>query len=100
VTSFFASFDRAAASNRKTDLDALAVAGEVSKFVSGISGQTVEWKTNVLHVDPIDANNIWVEAALAVRLLNRDPEKGTAVYRLTRAGSGWKLAGVDIFEVR
>jgi tetratricopeptide (TPR) repeat protein len=100
VKSFFASFDKAATSNRKTDLDALSVAGEVSKFVGGISGQTVEWKTNVLHVDPIDANNVWVEASLTVRLLNRDPENGTAVYRLTRAGGGWKLAGVDIFEVR
>ena len=100
VKTFFASFDKAAVSNRKTDLDALAVAGEVSKFVSGISGQTVEWKTNVLQVDPIDANNVWVEASLAIRLLNRDPENGTAVYRLTRVGSGWKLAGVDIFEVR
>jgi hypothetical protein len=100
VKSFFASFDKAAASNRKTDLDALSIPSEVSKFVGGISGQTVEWKTNVLHVDPIDANNVWVEASLAVRLLNRDPEKGTAVYRLTRVGGGWKLAGVDIFEVR
>ena len=100
VTSFFAFFDKAAASNRKADLEALSLAGEVSKFVSGISGQTVEWKTTVLHVDPIDANNVWVEASLAIRLLNREPEKGTAVYRLSRVGSGWKLAGVDIFEVR
>ena len=100
VTSFFASFDKAASSNRKADFDTLAVAGEVSKFVSGISGQTVDWKTNVLHVDTIDANNIWVEASLAIRLLNREPENGTAVYRLTRAGGGWKLAGVEIFEVR
>ncbi|MEP6704834.1 MAG: hypothetical protein ABJB34_08520, partial [Acidobacteriota bacterium] len=100
VKAFFNAFDKAAISNRKADLDSMAVAGEVSKFVSGISGQTVEWKTNVLQVDPIDANNVWVEASLAVRLLNRDVETGTAVYRLTRSGSGWKLSSVDIFEVR
>ncbi|HUR99253.1 MAG TPA: tetratricopeptide repeat protein [Pyrinomonadaceae bacterium] len=100
VKAFFNSFDKAAVSNRKADLDAMAVPGEVSKFVSGISGQTVEWKTNVLHVDAIDANNVWVEASLSIRLLNRDVETGTAVYRLTRTGPGWKLNSVDIFEVR
>lgn len=100
IKTFFAAFDRAAVSNRKADLDAMAVPGEVSKFVNGISGQTVEWKTSVLHVDQIDANNAWVEASLAVRLLNRDAENGTAVYRLTRIGGGWKLSSVDIFEVR
>jgi hypothetical protein len=100
VKAFFASFDKAAVSNRKADLDAMAVPGEVSKFVSGISGQTVEWKTTIVRVDQIDANNVWVETSLAVRLLNREPETGTAVYRLTRIGSGWKLSSVDIFEVR
>jgi tetratricopeptide (TPR) repeat protein len=100
VKAFFTSFDRAAVSNRKAELDAMAIAGEVSKFVSGISGQTVEWKTNLLHVDPIDANNVWAEASLSIKLLNRDVETGTAVYRLTRSGGGWKLNSVDIFEVR
>ena len=100
VKAFFNAFDRAAVSNRKADLDAMAVPGEVSKFVSGISGQTVEWKTNLLHVDPIDSNNVWAEASLSIRLLNREVETGTAVYRLTRSGGGWKLNSVDIFEVR
>lgn len=100
IKSFFVAFDRAAVSNRKAELDAMAIPGEVAKFVSGISGQTVEWKTSVVHVDQIDANNVWVEASLAVRLLNRDTETGTAVYRLTRIGGVWKLSSVDIFEVR
>ena len=100
IKTFFAAFDKAAVSNRKAELDAMAVPGEVSKFVSGLSGQTVEWKTSVVHIDQIDANNAWVEASLAVRLLNRDAENGTAVYRLTRIGGGWKLSSVDIFEVR
>lgn len=100
VKAFFAQFDKAATSNRKAELDAMAVPGDVTRFVSGISGQAVEWKTNVLHVDKMDANNVWVETALAIKLLNKDPESGTAVYRLTKLGAGWKLSGVDIFEVR
>lgn len=100
VKAYFAQFDKAAISNRKTELEALAAAGDVSRFTSGISGQAVEWKTDVLYVDRMDANNIWVETNLAIKLLNKEPETGMAVYRLTRSGSGWKLAGVDIFEVR
>jgi hypothetical protein len=100
VKSFFASFDKAAAGNRKAELEAMAVPGEVGRFVSGLSGQVVEWKTQVLHVDRIDANNIWAEGALTIRLLNREVETGMAVYRLSRAGGAWKLSSVDIFEVR
>ncbi|MEP7148400.1 MAG: hypothetical protein ABI857_05900 [Acidobacteriota bacterium] len=100
IKAFFAAFDKAAVSNRKPDLEAMTVAGEVSKFISGISGQTVEWKTSIVHIDQIDANNVWVEASLTVRLLNREAETGTAVYRLTRVVGGWKLNSVDIFEVR
>ncbi len=78
----------------------MAVSGETSKFVSGISGQTVEWKTNVLHVDKIDATTVLVETALSIKLLNREPETGTAVFRLSKVGNAWKLSAVDIFEVR
>lgn len=100
VTAFFAAFDKAAAANRKAELEAMAVPGEVGRFVSGMSGQVVEWKTQVLHTDRIDANNIWAEANLSIRVLNREVETGMAVFRLTRVGSGWKLSSVDIFEVR
>lgn len=100
VKAFFAQFDKAAISNRKAELDAMAVAGDAGKFTSGISGQAVEWRTSVLHIDKMDANNVWVETNLAIKLLNKEPETGTAVFRLSKVGSGWKLSGVDIFEVR
>ena len=100
VKAFFAQFDKAATSNRKAELDAMAVPGDVTRFVSGISGQAVEWKTQVLHIDKIDANTVLVETTLAIKLLNKDPETGPAVFRLARVGSGWKLSAVDIFEVR
>ena len=100
VRGFFTSFDKAAVSNRKADLEALAISGEAGRFVGGMSGQVVEWKTQVLHVDRIDANNVWAETTLTIRLLNREIETGTAVYRLSRFGGGWKLSSVDMFEVR
>ncbi|MGB7208704.1 MAG: hypothetical protein WBD27_08590 [Pyrinomonadaceae bacterium] len=100
VKAYFAQWDKAAISNRKAELDATAVPGDATRFVSGISGQAVEWRTQILHVDKIDANTVLVEATLAIKLLNKDPESGTAVYRLVKTGSGWKLSSVDIFEVR
>ncbi len=100
IKAFFAQFDRAAVSNRKAELDAMILSGEIPRFSGGISGQATEWRTTVTHVDPVSADSVLVETQLAVRLLTREPESGTAVYRLTRSGSGWKLSGVEIFEVR
>jgi tetratricopeptide (TPR) repeat protein len=97
---FFAQFDKAAASNRKTDLETLIVPGEVQRFAAGIAGQTEQWTTQISNVDKLDANNVLVEAKLNIKLLNRQPESGIAVYRLNKSGSGWKISNVEIFEVK
>ncbi len=99
IKAFFAQFDKAAISGRKADVDTLIVAGEIPKFAGGIAGAQ-QWQTKVLQVDKIDANNALVEANLSIRLLNKDAESGTAVFRLARVGNNWKLSGVEIFEVR
>ncbi|MBC7900462.1 MAG: hypothetical protein H7070_10465, partial [Saprospiraceae bacterium] len=100
VKAFFVQFDKAATSNRKAELEALTVAGDVTRFTSGISGQAVEWKTQVLQIDKINAGSVLVETTLTIKLLNKEVETGTAVFRLAKIGSGWKLSSVDIFEVR
>ncbi len=100
VKAFFVQFDKVAVSNRKADMDAIVVPGEVSKFASGISGSTEQWQTQVRQVDKIDASTVLVETTLTIKLLTKDVETGTAVYRLSKIGNGWKLSGVDIFEVR
>ncbi len=99
IKSFFAQFDKAATSGRKADLDALIAAGEIPKFSSGIAGAQ-EWQSKILQADTTDANNVLVEVGLNIKLLNKDAESGTALYRLSKAGSSWKLSGVEIFEVR
>ncbi len=100
IKSFFAQFDKAAISGRKADVDALILAGEMTRFSGGISGQAQEWTTRVLRVEKMDANNALTEVALNVKLLNKNAESGTAVFLLSKIGSGWKLSGVEIFEVR
>lgn len=100
VTAFFDQWDRAAAANQKAQLDALVLPGEASRFSGGVAGQTAVWKTDLIHVDVIDGDTVLVETNLAIKLLNKDPESGIAVFRLSRAGSGWKISSVDVFEVR
>lgn len=100
VKAFFAQFDKIAATNRKADLENLVLTGEVQRFAAGIAGQTEQWATQVSNVDKLDANTILVEANLNIKLLNRQPETGLVVYRLTKNGSSWKISNVEMFEVR
>lgn len=100
ITSFFGRFDAAAAANQKAQLESLVLPGEASRFTSGVAGQTVAWKTVVKYVDMIGPNTALVETDLNIKLLNREPESGMAVFRLSKAGDVWKLKSVDVFEVR
>lgn len=100
VKAFFSQFDKAAASGRKSELDALIASGEMPKFSGGIGGQAEQWQSKVLFVDKIDAYNVLAEVNLNIKLLNKNPESGTAVFRLSKFGNNWKLSSVEIFEVR
>ncbi len=99
IKAFFADFDKAASSNRKADVDALVMPGEVTKFASGVSGATEQWQTQVRQVDRLDADTVLVEAIMTVKLLNKDVQTGLAVYRLVKTAGGWKLNAVEMFEL-
>ena len=98
VKAFFADFDKAAAANRKADVDALTLSGEITRFVNGVAGSAQAWQTTVKNVDRLDANTVLVDADLNIRLINKEAETDTAVYRLVKTASGWKLAAVEVFE--
>lgn len=100
IKAFFAQFDKAAISGSKANLDAMILSGEIPRFAGGIAGQAQTWTTKILQVDKLDANTVLVEVQLNIRLLNKSDESGTAVFRLSKIGSGWKLSGIKIFEVR
>lgn len=100
IKTFFADFDKAATANRKADVDALVMPGEVTRFAGGVAGSTEQWQTQIRAIDRFDANTVIVEANMSIKLLNKDAESGMAVYRLIKSGSGWKLAAVEMFEVR
>ena len=100
IKAFFAEFDKAASANRKAEIDALVMPGEVTKFASGVAGSTEQWQTQIRQTDRLDSNTILVEADMTIKLLNTNATSGMAVYRLTRIGNSWKMIAVDMFEVR
>ena len=100
IKAFFAQFDKAAISGRKADLEAMILSGEIPRFAGGISGQAQEWTTRIVQIEKPSPTQAVVETNLNIKMLTKDPESGTAVYRLTLVGNSWKLSGVDIFEVR
>lgn len=100
VSAFFAGFDRAAISGRKSDLDSMIVPGEMPKFSGGIAGQAQQWTSKILHIERKGLNNINVEVDLNIKMLNRENESGSAVYRLSKVNGNWKLSGVEMFEVK
>jgi tetratricopeptide (TPR) repeat protein len=100
VRTFFQQLDKAATSGRRAELDALILPGEMPRFSSGIGGQAQQWQTALLHIDRLDENNVLAEVGLNIKMLNKDPESGTAIFQLTRVGGAWKLSGIEMFEVR
>jgi tetratricopeptide (TPR) repeat protein len=100
VRAFFHQVDKAATSGRKAELDALILPGEMIRFSTGIGGQAQQWQTTLLQVDRLDESNVLAEVALNIRMLNKEPESGTAIFQLSRVGGAWKLSGVEMFEGR
>jgi tetratricopeptide (TPR) repeat protein len=98
---FFSGFDTAVISKQRGQLDSAIVSGELTRFASGIvTSQPESWQTKILRTELINANRMAVEVNLNVKVINKEPQSGTALYFLARTSSGWKLMAVDLFEVR
>lgn len=100
IAAFFVQFDKAAVSGRKADLDALILPGEMTKFSGGIAGQAQQWTSKILQIDRKSLNSMVVEVSLNIKMLSKEVENGSAVYRLSKVDSGWKLSRIEVFEVR
>ncbi|MEZ5306749.1 MAG: hypothetical protein R2684_06325 [Pyrinomonadaceae bacterium] len=99
VKAFFAEFDKAVVSKSKAEIEAHVVPGEITRFVLNLSGQGQQWNTDVLGMDVIDENTVIVETAMSVKILNRQPETGPAVYKLTKVGGEYRLFSVERFDL-
>jgi hypothetical protein len=99
VRTFVAQLDQAITSGKKTELESRVVSGELVRFISGVVGTQPEvWQTRVLRTEQLDANLVAADVSLDTKELGRQ-RAGTAVLILARVAGGWKLLGIDLFEV-
>lgn len=100
VRTFLTQLDQAITSGKKAELDARIISGELTQFSNGVVGTQPEiWQTRVLRTEQLDANLVAADVSLNTKQLGRE-ESGTAVLILARVGGGFKLAGIELFEVR
>jgi hypothetical protein len=97
---FIRQLDQAITSGKKAELESRIVSGELVRFIGGIVGSQPEiWQTRVLRTEALDANLLAADVQINAKELGQE-QSGTAVLILSRAGGGWKLAGIELFEVR
>jgi Tfp pilus assembly protein PilF len=98
VRAFVTQFSQAVVSNRKADLEARVVSGELVRFINASIGTEV-WETRVLRTEQLNANLIAADVHIRANKLGKEGS-GTAVLMLARTPAGWKLSGIELFEVR
>ncbi|MEP6637353.1 MAG: tetratricopeptide repeat protein [Acidobacteriota bacterium] len=97
---FIRQLDQAIVSGKKAELDSRIGSGELVRFVGGIIGSQPEiWQTRVLRTEALDANLMAVDVSVNAKELGQE-RSGTAVLILDRSSGGWKLTGIELFEVR
>jgi hypothetical protein len=97
---FIAQLAAAIMSGKKTELESRVVPGELVRFVNGIVGTQPEmWEMKVVRTELLDPNQLAADVTIRAKQLGRE-SAGTAVLVLARTGGGWKLSGVELFEVR
>ncbi|HEU4933498.1 MAG TPA: tetratricopeptide repeat protein [Pyrinomonadaceae bacterium] len=95
---FITQLAQAVVTNKKADLEARIVSGELVKFINASIG-TEQWDTRVVRTEQINPNLIAADVQINAKKLGT-VGSGTAVLMLARTPSGWKLSGIELFEVR
>lgn len=100
IRNFLTQFDKDITSGTKADVEGKVVSGELTRFVNGIVGTKPEvWQTRVLRTEQWDTNSAAADVVINSKVLGKEAS-GTALLLLVRVGNAWKLAGVELFEVR
>ncbi|HEY8410119.1 MAG TPA: tetratricopeptide repeat protein, partial [Pyrinomonadaceae bacterium] len=98
VQAFASQLSQAVISNKKTELEARVVSGELVKFINASIG-TEAWDTKVVRTEQLNANLIAADVQISLKKLGA-AGSGTAVLLIARTPAGLKLSGIDLFEVR
>ena len=95
---FVAQLSQAVVSNKKAELESRVIPGELVRFVNSSIG-TEQWETKVLRTEQLNANLIAADVQIQANKLGTIGS-GTAVLMLARTPAGWKLAAIELFEVK
>jgi Tfp pilus assembly protein PilF len=95
---FITQLSQAVVSNKRAELESRIVPGELVRFINASIG-TEAWETKVVRTEQINANLIAADVQIRASKLGTIGS-GTAVLMLARTPSGWKLSGIELFEVR
>ena len=95
---FITQLSQAVVSNKRAELESRIVPGELVRFINASIG-TETWETKVVRTEQINANLIAADVQIRASKLGT-VGSGTAVLMLARTPSGWKLSGIELFEVR
>lgn len=98
VQTFATQLSQALVNNKKPDLEARIVSGELVRFINGSIG-TESWDTKVVRTEQLNANLIAADVQIQLKKLGTTGS-GTAVFMIARTPAGLKLSGIELFEVR
>ncbi len=74
--------------------------GELVRFIGGVVGSQPEiWQTRVLRTEQLEGDLVAADVTINAKELGKE-QSGTAVLILARINGAWKLAGIELFEVR
>jgi Tfp pilus assembly protein PilF len=95
---FITQFSQAVTSNKRAELESRVISGELVRFINASIGTEV-WETRVLRTELLSANLLAADVQIRANKLGKEGS-GTALFLLSRTPGGWKLSGIDLFEVR
>jgi Tetratricopeptide repeat len=98
VRTFVTQLSQAVVSNRKADLDAKVVPGELVRFINASIGTEI-WDTKVIRTEALSGDLIAADVTINARKLGKEGI-ATAVLILSRTPSGLRLLGIELFEER
>lgn len=102
VRAYISQLDAAIKQSGSDKIFALVVKNNLKRFVQGLTvTRLTSWTTEILHAEQIDANRVVLDVGLKVKSEGKE-QSGTAVFVLSRAGSGWVLEDVphQLFNVK
>jgi hypothetical protein len=98
VQTFVTQLSQAVIGNKKADLEARVVPGELVKFINASIG-TETWDTKVVRTEQLNADLIAADVQISLKKLGATGS-GTAVLMIARTPAGLKLSGIELFEVK